>query len=76
MGQDRLHGIPNRGDAAPGWPPHCNNGPDHTPRPDTRQGGRREGKFFFSEEKKQNTFMSCAGGKIPAMASIVGVAKN
>jgi hypothetical protein len=32
-------------------------------------------KFFFSEEKKQKTFISGAHGTIPAMASIVGAAK-
>jgi hypothetical protein len=32
--------------------------------------------MFFSEEKNQKTFMFCAHGKIPAMASIVGVAEK
>jgi len=33
-------------------------------------------KMFFSEEKNQKTFASGAHGKIPAMASIVGVAEK
>jgi hypothetical protein len=33
-------------------------------------------KIFFSEEKKQKTFMSVARGKIPAMASIGGAAEK
>jgi hypothetical protein len=32
--------------------------------------------MFFSEEKNQKTFISGARGKIPAMASIVGAAKE
>jgi hypothetical protein len=32
--------------------------------------------MFFSEEKNQKTFIFCACGKIPAMASIVGVAER
>jgi len=36
--------------------------------------GRKVSKAFFSEEKNQKTFLSCASGKIPAMAWIVGVA--
>jgi hypothetical protein len=32
--------------------------------------------MFFSEEKNQKTFISGAGGKIPAMASILGVAEK
>jgi hypothetical protein len=42
-------------------------------------GGRSQvklSKAFFSEEKKQKTFMSCPSGKIPAMASIVGAAEK
>jgi hypothetical protein len=35
--------------------------------------GRR---FFFSEEKKQKTFMFCASGWIQAMAGNVGVAEE
>jgi hypothetical protein len=33
-------------------------------------------RAFFSEEKKQKTFNSCARGKIPAMASIMGAAEE
>jgi hypothetical protein len=33
-------------------------------------------KAFFSEEKKQKTFIFGARGKIPAMASIVGAAEK
>jgi hypothetical protein len=32
--------------------------------------------MFFSEEKNQKTFTSGAHGKIPAMASIAGVAEE
>jgi hypothetical protein len=34
------------------------------------------GRVFFSEEKKQKTFMSCAHGQISAMASIVPLAQK
>jgi hypothetical protein len=33
-------------------------------------------KMFFSEEKNQKTFISCACGKIQAMASIVKPAQK
>jgi hypothetical protein len=33
-------------------------------------------KVFFSEEKKQKTFVFGAGSKIPAMAGWVGAAEN
>jgi len=36
----------------------------------------KEGRVFFSVEKKQKTFVSGARGTIPAMASIVGVAEK
>jgi hypothetical protein len=35
-----------------------------------------KGKFFFSEEKKQKTFTSCASGTMPAMAGIVEAAEK
>ncbi len=42
----------------------------------SKRNYRKEGKakVFFSEEKKQKTFMFGASGKIPAMASILGAA--
>jgi hypothetical protein len=40
----------------------------------TDQGKARQGKVFFSEEKKQKTFATRAGGKIQAMAGNVGCA--
>jgi hypothetical protein len=36
----------------------------------------RQGKAFFFEKKKQKTFISCASGTMPAMASIVGAAEE
>jgi hypothetical protein len=36
----------------------------------------REAKSFFSEEKKQKTFIFGAGGSLPAMAGNVGAAEN
>jgi hypothetical protein len=38
-----------------------------------RQGKAR---VFFSEEKKQKTFMFWRGGSIPAMAGNLGAAEN
>jgi len=35
-----------------------------------------EGRVFFSEEKKQKTFILCACMKVRAMASIVGAAEE
>jgi hypothetical protein len=43
-------------------------------KPPTPQQGKA--KSFFSEEKKQKTFISGAHGKIQAMASIVEVAEK
>jgi len=38
---------------------------------------RRQGiKAFFSEEEKKKTFISCASGTNPAMASIVPQAEK
>jgi hypothetical protein len=37
---------------------------------------RKKGSMFFSEEKNQKTFISCARGKIRFMASQWGAAEG
>jgi hypothetical protein len=38
--------------------------------------GSKARKVFFSEEKKQKTFIVWRGGGIPAMAGILGAAER